>query len=184
MELINRVSSKLFSWTDGGPVSAVTVNLKKSANSGRGCNQIHGTDHNPFVKLAAETATITYLPEDVHSIFLKDGKQLQGDEARSLWTAVENLLAEGIDYSRTNKADISEETSLMDWFPEKVKNLNISSQQKARMLEVVHDWGGYSGEAIETQSLKNVWLETNMPGGMSSACVYDLGMVINHLQTI
>lgn len=59
MGLINRVSSKLFSWTDGGPVRAVIVDLKKSANS----------IPNGFVKLAAETATITYL-EGVRSFHL------------------------------------------------------------------------------------------------------------------
>lgn len=184
MELIDLVSSKFLAWTNGGPVSAIADDSKKSADSGRGCNQIHGTDHNPFVKLAAETATVTFLPEDVHSIFLKGGKHLQGHEAWSLWNAVEDLLPEGIGYSRTNRADISEEISLMDWFSEQVKNLNTTCQQKERMLEVVQDWGGYSGEAIETQSFKNVWLETNMPRGMSSARLKDSWVVIGHLQTI
>jgi hypothetical protein len=120
------------------------------------------------VKLAKETGTVTYLPEDVHSIFLNDGKHLQGHEAWSLWTAVEDLVAEGIDFSRANTANISEQTSLMDWFSEKVNKLDVPCQQKDRMLQVVQDWGGYSGEAIETQSFKNCWLETNMPGGMSA----------------
>lgn len=155
---------------------------RNSAHSGRGCNQIHGTYNNPFVKLAAETATVTYLPEDVHSIFLKDGKHLQGYEAWNLWTAVEKLLAEGIDYSRTNNTIISEKISLMDWFSEKLKTLDVPCQQKARMLEVVQSWGGYSGEAIETQSFKNVWLETNMPGGTSSARVDNFGMMFTTLR--
>lgn len=184
VKLIDRVSSKLFSWTLGRPVSAAAVDLQRSANCSRGCNQTHGTHHNPFVKLAEETATVTYLPEDVHSIFLKDGKHLQGYEARSLWSAVESLLAEGIKYSRTDNADITEDTSLMDWFSQTVKDLNISCQQKARMLEVVQSWGGYTGKAIETQSFKNAWLEMTMPGGMSSSSTYDSGVATDHLQII
>lgn len=136
------------------------------------------------MKLAAETATVTYLPEDVHSIFLKDGKHLQGYEAWELWTAVENLITAGINYSRTNHANISEKINLMDWFAEKLKTIDIPCQQKARMLEVVHDWGGYSGEAIETQSFKNVWLETNMPGGIGSGGFDNFRVVIHYLQII
>ena len=137
------------------------VDSKNFAHSDRGCNQIHGTNHNPFVKLAAETATVTYLPEDVHYIFLKDGEHLQGYEAWNLWTAVENLLAEGIDYSRANRANISEKISLMDWFSEKLETLDVPCKQKARMLQVVHDWGGYTGEAIETQSFKKHLVRNN-----------------------
>lgn len=81
MELIDSVSSKFFAWTNDGPVNAIAYDFKKSANSDRGCNQIHGTHNNPFVKLATETATVTFLSKDVHSIFLKDGKHLQGHEA-------------------------------------------------------------------------------------------------------
>jgi NAD(P)-binding Rossmann-like domain len=81
-------------------------------DSSSGCNQIHGTDHDPFMKLAQETGTITYLPEDVHSIFLKDRKHLQGEEALKLWTAVEDLIREGVNFSRTSSANISEKTSL------------------------------------------------------------------------
>ena len=119
--------------------------------------------------MAKETGTSTYLPEDVHSIFLKDGKHLQGEEALSLWTAVEDLIAEGVAFSRANTANISEETSLWDWFSDKVGKLDVHHQQKDRMLQVVQDWGGYTGEAIETQSFKNIWMETNMPGGMTDS---------------
>jgi monoamine oxidase len=130
-----------------------------------GCNQIHGTDHNPFMKLAQETGTTTYLPEDVHSIFLKDGKHLQGEEALKLWTAVEDLISEGVNFSRTSSASISEKTSLWNWFSQRAEKLDVEDRERDRMLQVVHDWGGYAGESIETQSMKNLWMETNMPGG-------------------
>jgi hypothetical protein len=115
--------------------------------------------------LAKETNTSTYLPEDVHSIFLKDGENLQGKEALSVWTAVEDLLATGVSFSRTHSANISQDTSLWDWFSAQVDEMGTTQQQKDRMLQVVRDWGGYSGEDIATQSFKNLWMETNMPGG-------------------
>lgn len=34
----------------------------------------------------------------------------------------------------------------------------------------MQDWDGYTGEAIETQSLniyENLWMEVNLPGGQS-----------------
>ena len=138
--------------------------------SNSGCNQIHGTDHNPFMKLVQETDTITYLPEYVHSIFLKDGKHLQGEEALNLWTAAEDLVAKGVSFSCTNSANISEEISLWDWFSLHVERLDVDHQEKDRLLQVIYDWGGYTGESIETQSLKNLWMETNMPGG-TAMCV-------------
>ena len=103
-----------------------------------GCNQIHGTDHNPFMKLVQETGTITYLPEDVHSIFLKDGKHLQGKEALNLWTAVEDLVAKGVSFSRTYSVNISEEISLWDWFALHVEKLDIDRQEKDILLQGIN----------------------------------------------
>lgn len=129
-----------------------------------GCNQIHGTDHNPFVQLAQRTNTTTYLPEDVHAIFLKDGKRLQGEEALGLYTAVEDLISEGADFSRANTTSIPENLSFWEWFKERVEDLEIDNEQRDRMLQVVQDWGGFVGESIETQSFKNLWMEVSMPG--------------------
>jgi hypothetical protein len=80
---------------------------------------------------------------------------------------VEKMLNKGTDYSRLHIAHISSDLSLMDWFREKVKGLEVSESERDRMLQVVQNWGGYVGEPIETQSFKNCWLESNMPGGMT-----------------
>jgi hypothetical protein len=119
------------------------------------------------VKLAKDTGTITWLPEDTHSIILKDGQHLEGKEALDLYTKVEKMLNNGTDYSRSHTARIPSDLSLMDWFRKKVKGLEVSQGEKDRMLQVVQNWGGYVGEPIETQSFKNCWLESSMPGGMT-----------------
>ncbi len=120
----------------------------------------------------------------MHSIILKDGRHIQGKEALNLWTAVEDLLAKGIEHSRSHTAEIPANLSLLDWFQGKVEELEIPSHEKDRMLQVVHDWGGYSGETIETQSFKNFWLENNMPGGMYAFAPQFTNLMSNSLQII
>jgi hypothetical protein len=130
-----------------------------------GCNQIHGTEHNPFVKLARLTKTATFLEEDTHSIFLKDGTYLQGNEARDLWLLTESLLDKAIAHSQTNVSDIDPNDSLWDWFKDEVIAQGFTADQQDRVLQVVQEWGGFVGEDIRSQSLKNLWLETSLPGG-------------------
>jgi hypothetical protein len=130
-----------------------------------GCNQIHGTKHNPFVKLARLTKTATFLEEHTHSISLKDGTYLQGAETRDLWLLKESLLDKAIAHSQANGSHIDPNVSLRDWSKNEVIAQGLSPSQQDRVLQVVQEWGAFVGEDIRTQSLENLWLETSLPGG-------------------
>jgi len=130
-----------------------------------GCNQIHGTDHNPFVDIARRTNTSTFGQEDIHSIFLGDGRYLSGEKAQRLYLRKEELFDQATAYSQENTNTIDPNVSLWDWYKQAVASQGLDHEEQDQLLQVGQDWGGYVGEAIETQSLRNLWMETSLPGG-------------------
>ena len=115
---------------------------------------------------AKATGSPTFLFEDVHSIYLADGAHLQGHEARDLQKRVWDIFDAAAEYSRANSSSIPEHMSLFDWVVKSLNESTLSSEEKDRILQVSRAWGAYVGDSVETQSLKNFWLEGGMEGGM------------------
>lgn len=136
----------------------------------RGASFIHGTTANPFVHLAETTESPTFLCEDVHSVYLGDGTHLEGEEARQLHEQVWEIFDAASEYSRSDALDIPARMSLLDRVAKTLDDSTslFSEVQKERILQVSRTWGGYVGEPIETQSLRNLWLEDGMEGGKCS----------------
>ena len=124
--------------------------------------------------LAEATGSPTFLFEDVHSIYLRNGTHLEGEEATQLHDQVWEIFDATSEYSRLHSSAIPADMSLLDWV---VKTLDddpsysaFTALQKERILQVSRTWGTYVGDSIETQSLRNLWLEDGMEGGIYTLC--------------
>ena len=115
---------------------------------------------------AKATDSTTFLFEDVHSIYLTDGTHLKGEEARALHTQVWDIFDAASEYSRTNSSSIPSDMSLLDWVVKELNGSKLSSADKDRILQVSQAWGAYVGDPVDTQSLRNFWLEGGMEGGI------------------
>lgn len=118
---------------------------------------------------ARETGTITHQFEPIHSIVLKDGKYLCGEVAKGLYADVESLYDNAYDVSRNNWPHVSGDLNLLQWFKDETNKLQVSPLHKERMIALAHNYGDFCGEAIETQSLRDCWLGSNLPGGTTAS---------------
>lgn len=104
--------------------------------------------------------------EDYHSIYLSDGTHLQGEDARTLHKRTWDIFDAACEYSLSNSANIPEDLSLFDWVIQSLEQSDYSDVEKDRILQVSRAWGGYVGDSVETQSLKYMYLEDGMEGGL------------------
>ncbi|KAI9722081.1 MAG: hypothetical protein M1828_004895 [Chrysothrix sp. TS-e1954] len=118
--------------------------------------------------MAKKTNTVVVVPEEMNSIYLRDGKHITGHEADQLWGAIWQIIDEGFDYSKEHGVEINEKESLLDWMKEKVGKLSIDEDHKDRIMQLASAWGAFVGDSIATQSLKNLWLEAGLEGGQSA----------------
>ncbi|KAF2267557.1 putative flavin-containing amine oxidase [Lojkania enalia] len=129
-----------------------------------GPSWIHGTDHNPFVKLAKQTGSTVHDMGDLNSIFDCTGKYLDRDVADKQTNEVWRILDEGFEYSAKHSEDIPEEKSLWDFVQEKVEEGKYEADVGRNILDHMKMWGAMIGTEIERQSLKFFWLERVIDG--------------------
>ncbi|GAB7340300.1 hypothetical protein MBLNU457_6756t1 [Dothideomycetes sp. NU457] len=137
-----------------------------------GPNWIHGTEGNPISKIAQKTGTKLHAWEESQHIIDTDGSSLPPEEAMEygqiLWD--DGLIAEAFKYSNENKNSIPVETSLYDFFEERVakmfQDLPAEQAEKKRkaLLNVANMWGAYVGSPVTRQSLRFYWLEECIEG--------------------
>ena len=73
---------------------------------------------------------------------------------------------------REESASLSDSAKMMDFFRDEVRKRR-SSQNKhpddgyeTLLLQIVETWGAFMGNECERQSLKNMWLDGGLEGGM------------------
>lgn len=79
-----------------------------------------------------------------------------------------SIISDAFKDSKENSSSIPSEKSLMDYFIEKVGELQLSQESSKLVLAIARIWGDFVGEPIEKQSLKFFWLEECIEGGTSS----------------
>ncbi|KAF2235342.1 FAD/NAD(P)-binding domain-containing protein [Viridothelium virens] len=129
-----------------------------------GPNWIHGTEHNPLVKLAKQTDSTCHDFGDLHSIFDCTGKYLDKEVAEKQTSEVWRILDEGFKYSEDHSGDIPKEKSLMDFIREKVDGSDYPPKIARNMLDYARMWGAMIGTEIERQSFRFFWLEQVIDG--------------------
>lgn len=137
-----------------------------------GASWIHGTNGNPLVQLAAATPSTTLPCGPVHSIFDVDGQYLDRSLSGDLYKKVWDVISAACHFSKTRYADIPVETTLKDYFTSQVEVLLAQefeqdvANQKRLLLLIAEMWGAFMGADFETQSLKNLWVDEGVEGGV------------------
>ncbi|CAG8979542.1 hypothetical protein HYALB_00004995 [Hymenoscyphus albidus] len=148
----------------GGRAHQVTLPSGYSVDLGP--NWIHGTEHNPILDLAKQTNTPTHTWDAKSHVFGEDGIILE--EGASLMESMWNIVVQGFKDSATNTSTIDSQTSLHDFFSEKVHELHPGPGEEEIRRKVVMQmselWGAFVGSPVTTQSLKFFWLEECLDG--------------------
>ncbi len=80
-----------------------------------------------------------------------------------------------IEKSRKDHPSISDSAKMMDFFRQEVRTrhpLAEDPEAGQNLMKIVEMWGAFMGNEYEAQSLKNLWLDAGLEGGM-------LGLAIN-----
>lgn len=133
--------------------------------NGRGPNWIHGTLDNPILNLAKKTGTVLSAVEDSMCVFDQNGKVLSQDKTTQISDLMWDIITEAFKHSNENSANISPERSLKDFFLDQVITKGLSEEDRTLVLQMAEMWGGFIGDPLERQSLKNFWLEECLDGG-------------------
>ncbi len=135
-----------------------------------GPNWIHGTNDNPILDLAKETATEVG-SWDNRTFVLDDGGNLLSlaeseYHSNTMWEIIEDAFR----HSNKHCATIGSNESLWDFFQKEVvkriPETDPDFQRKRDMIfQIAESWGAFVGSHIFTQSLKYFWLEECIEGG-------------------
>lgn len=127
-----------------------------------------GTADNPILELAKQTKGTTFSPPELATPSLYDelGHRVNEATATKLSELVWGIIGEGFKFSSRYTGSISPENSLMDYFRSVVKEKGLDSSSSKLILQMARMWGDFVGEPIEKQSLKYLWLEECIEGGM------------------
>ena len=140
----------------------------KQSDLDSGPNWIHGTEHNPILDLAKETNTITFSPEGDNTSAaidqlghpMAEGKFKEHNEI--MW----EIIAAAFKHSNKGTAAIPQDTSLLDYFNTSIEDKGLSPASSEIVLQMAKIWGDFIGDPIERQSLKYLWLEECIDGGL------------------
>ena len=135
-----------------------------------GPNWIHGTDQNPINDLAERLKQSCLIPSDYDSlIFDKLGHQLNESERTKYTEIMWDIINKAYKYSNDRNAPIiPSDISLMDFFRLEVAKRKLPEKTAAMVLDICRIWGDYIGDPIEKQSLRYLWLEESIDGGMET----------------
>lgn len=137
-----------------------------------GASWIHGEEGNPIVALAESTKTTTVACGAVSSICDSKGSWLDRDLAQRYYEEVWEILDLAMEKSREESVSLLDSAKMMDFFRDEVRRRRSSQGKhpgddyKTLMLQIVEMWGAFMGNESEWQSLKNMWLDGGLGGGM------------------
>ena len=76
------------------------------------------------------------------------------------------IIDDAFSYSRKEPNSISQDRSLLEFFQTKTKERNLDFETSETVLQMARIWGDFIGDLIEKQSLKYLWLEGSIDGGL------------------
>ena len=135
-----------------------------SADLERGANWIHGTDQNPILDLATETGTVCCSSGEKSLVFDEHGEILPEPKATQMSDLFWGMIADAFKHSN-ECPNIPSSKSLKDFIVEKLEEKDLTTNDKALMVQIADIWGAFVGEPVDRQSLKYFWLEECIDGG-------------------
>lgn len=150
-----------------GTVLLVTpIEVAKIAVSGP--NWIHGTDRNPIMDLAELTKTKTIHPEgESTAAFDENGRAMSEEQLNKHNEIMWDIIERGFKHSSEHSPSIPRSRSLLDFFDTVVKDKGLDASASRVVIQLARIWGNFVGGAIQRQSLKYLWLEECIDGGMA-----------------
>ena len=118
-----------------------------------------------MLQLAKDTNSRLGSVDEDAGVYDSDGASMDGQEVLDGFTVVWNLLADAFKFSNENCANIAANLSLKSFFMENLSASHLDQRSQSVILELAEMWGGFIGDAFETQSLKWFWLEECLDGG-------------------
>ena len=115
--------------------------------------------------LADETGTTAIASDDHSTVFDQKGSRIGVEKSLQLSEIVWGIIGEAFKYSNES-SDIPVDRSLKDFFIEKIEEHDLPHEDKMICIYMSEMWGGYIGTPYERQSLKYLWLEASIDGGM------------------
>lgn len=131
----------------------------------RGPNWIHTSGENPLLHLANDTETPLHVWNDGVRLLDRNGKLIESSKAQQLSDLRWTIIDESFKYSSKHGPEIPASQSLYDFFVKRVAQLDMAEEDREILLGMCQMWGDYTGDPIQRQSLKYVWLEEVCGGG-------------------
>lgn len=76
-----------------------------------------------------------------------------------------DIISQAFRHSNENSSSLSPNSSLKDFFLEKVAEKGIGQDDERLILQMGEVWGAFIGDPWDKQSLKYLWLEECLDGG-------------------
>jgi len=115
--------------------------------------------------LANDTKTPLHVWNDGIRLFDRNRKLIEPSKAQQLSDLRWTIIDESFKYSSKYGPEIPASQSLYDFFVERVAQLDMAEEDREILLDMCQMWGDYTGDPIQRQSLKYVWLEEVCGGG-------------------
>lgn len=93
------------------------------------------------------------------------GARIGLEKSLQLSEIVWGIIGEAFKYSN-EASDIPADRSLKDFFVEKLEKHSLSEEDRKICMHMSEMWGGYIGTPYDRQSLKYLWLESSIDGGI------------------
>ncbi len=145
--------------------------LSSDNSRSSGPNWIHGTENNPILDLARETATKVHSWNESQMLVDPHGHVLPQDTATEYNNLFWGIIADAFKQSNEKTASIPAEESLLDFFGKRIDDLiplnkedRTIEKKREMMLRMAEMWGPFVGSPVSRQSLKFFWLEECIEG--------------------
>ena len=126
----------------------------------------NGIDRNPMLQLAAATNSPLSNPAETANVYDSDGMLMHPQIVSDGFNTVWEILTDAFRYSNQHCAEIASDSSLKTFFREKLRASSLDGESQDTVLKLAEIWGGFVGDPVEKQSLRWLWLEECLDGGL------------------
>lgn len=128
--------------------------------------------------LAKATDTTTFHPEGESTAAIDENGQPMTEEKLNYHNEIMwGIIQSGFEYSNQHSSSISQSRSLLDFFMTTIKEKGFDVDTSKLVVQLARIWGNFVGDVIEKQSLKYLWLEECIEGGLVTPVLNDGGVI-------
>jgi len=158
-----RPISRVMKWTCEGN----DVRLKSCSHSDRSKGPELDPWHGFESGFAARQGhnSILCLAEEEPLVYDQHGSLTDQQRTTQLFDLIWSIISEAFKVSNERCSTIPSSTSLKDFLAEKLVQQELNLDEQTLVLQLAEMWGSYTGDPLEAQSLRYMWLEECLDGG-------------------